>query len=290
MEREETLQNLYEARDIIVEAESITQNYNNLKSQLLSEKSYTKIEDRKITKIFDKTNKILTAPIKLFLYFLGIAMFIIPFVTYDYDYRMIPINFISGLLIIALTYFVPRLRKKILKKEYEYKDKKAINQVIKENEYIAQRNAPINEMIAQVNQDMQNIRQIADEHLYWYPRNYCYSEAVNYFIEVIANFRADTLKEAVNLYVEELRHRQILDTQQQLVHQQKISNVLSTANLFVNLSTLNAVNQNTTAINNQTSSLRSAISNQTSSINNQTEKISNAIGNASNRIIDKLRK
>ena len=164
------------------------------------------------------------------------------------------------------------------------------------NQQIAEYNAQLEAQAEEINNGMEEVRQMADEYLYWYPRNYCYSDAVDFFIEAIQNFRADSLKEAINLYVEELRHRQVMQSQQEisnqqqemlgqqqeLIRQQKINNVLTTANLFANLSTASAVRQNTAAVNANSYAVQNS-ANQTVSAMNNAANAANQAANASNR-------
>lgn len=141
---------------------------------------------------------------------------------------------------------------------------------------------------------MQKIRQLADEQLYWYPRNYCYLETVTYFIEVIQNFRAVSLKEAINLFVQELQHRQVINGQQEMISKQdemithqKINNVLTSVGIFTNLGVMNAVNNNAAAVNQNTVSVNNAASRVSSSINKAADAASRA-ANVAEKIWKKL--
>ena len=281
MEREELLQNLYYARGIIEQAETITQSYNNLKSQLIEEKKFVKVEDRKPT-LFRRSRKINESAANKRIYIItGVFAVMCIWVLIEgiknagFSLMALFQAIAYPLLLFVALKLLLFWRKKRNSIENNIREKK----VNKFNESIAESNEIISEQISIVNREMQEIRQLADEELYWYPRNYCYSDAVNYFINVVSNYRADSLKEAINLYVEELRHRQMMQNQQELVRQQKINNVLSTANLFANLSTASAINQNTTAINNQTSAM-----------NRNATKLNDTIKGTGQRIINNLKK
>lgn len=52
------------------------------------------------------------------------------------------------------------------------------------------------------------------------PPKYIYPEAIGYLIEVVENLRADTMKEAVNLYEEHLHRTRLEAAQKQIVEQQ----------------------------------------------------------------------
>ena len=52
------------------------------------------------------------------------------------------------------------------------------------------------------------------------PPKYIYLEAIDYFIDVVTNMRADTIKEAVNLYEEHLHRQRMEAAQNKLMEQQ----------------------------------------------------------------------
>lgn len=52
------------------------------------------------------------------------------------------------------------------------------------------------------------------------PPKYIYLEAIDYFVDVIINMRADSIKEAVNLYEEHLHRERMETTQHQIAEQQ----------------------------------------------------------------------
>lgn len=148
------------------------------------------------------------------------------------------------------------------KEKYAVMNRQGQMTVDAENQRRAQFNVQIEKEAERINDEMQEIQRVADEKLLWYPRNYCYSDAVIFFIRAIQDFRADSLKEAINLYVEELRHRQVLENQRNMiskqeeaVRQQKFNNVLSAMNLFATLNVRNAVDNNTDVINNNTAAI-----------------------------------
>lgn len=55
----------------------------------------------------------------------------------------------------------------------------------------------------------------------WYPEDYMTSEAAGFFYSVLSNGRADTFKEATNLYEEECHRRRIENSQQEMVRNQQ---------------------------------------------------------------------
>ena len=96
----------------------------------------------------------------------------------------------------------------------------------------------------------------------WYPKNYYSLNAVNYFISAVENFRADSVKEMVNLFEAAKEHEILIKAQteinnslkQQTLNQEKINkqlqyaNVLNIANLFLQAGTQAAVDANTRAV------------------------------------------
>lgn len=79
----------------------------------------------------------------------------------------------------------------------------------------------------------------------WYPESYYTVDAVNFFIAGLKNFRADSMKELVNLYVEEGHRKRmeqsqaqiqrdtknLLNTERQVLNQMQYANVLNVMQL-----------------------------------------------------------
>lgn len=101
----------------------------------------------------------------------------------------------------------------------------------------------------------------------WYPPKYYSLDAVNFFIDALTNFEANSLSEAVKLYVQTQQFNQLMQSQktliqlgqQQVVNQEamlrelKFANVLNVQNLALQFSTVSAINANTAAVNNASS-------------------------------------
>lgn len=116
----------------------------------------------------------------------------------------------------------------------------------------------------------------------WFPPAYLSVDAVNFFIHAVENFKADSMKEAVQQFdeaghrraLEEANeriarsHEQALQSQQELVLQARMANVLNTAQLATQVVTASRI-----------SSLRQAVI-QTGEANRRTMDM------AANRIID----
>lgn len=78
--------------------------------------------------------------------------------------------------------------------------------------------------------DLQKVQIIYRERVgYWYPDNYCSVDAVEFFYNAIKNYRADNLKEAINLYETALHQRRVEDTQKKALEEQRLHNLADLA-------------------------------------------------------------
>ena len=112
-------------------------------------------------------------------------------------------------------------------------------QIVAENEQIkAQEQAVLN--------DLQKVQIAYRERVsYWYPDNYCTVDAVEFFHNAVKNYRADSLKEAINLYETALHQRRVENTQKQALQEQRFANM---ANLVMQSAALGEMKRhNTTA-------------------------------------------
>ncbi len=146
------------------------------------------------------------------------------------------------------------------------------------NERIKAKNQQIlanNQMIEQQNQELEvEISKIRDRKLAvsqeyqrnvltWFPKDYGYLEAVNYFMQLVENHRVDTIREAVDLYdtyvyrkemtlkqdamlnnqIVTINNQKVLISKQDnLVRQQMVGNMINVANMATNMMNL-ATNQ-----------------------------------------------
>lgn len=112
-------------------------------------------------------------------------------------------------------------------------------QIVAENEQIkAQEQAVLN--------DLQKVQIAYRECVsYWYPDNYCTVDAAEFFQNAVKNYRADSLKEAINLYETVLHQRRVENTQKQALQEQRFANM---ANLVMQGAALGEMKRhNTTA-------------------------------------------
>ena len=92
--------------------------------------------------------------------------------------------------------------------------------------------------------DLQKVQVEYREYLSsWYPENYCSVDAVEFFYNTIKNYRADSLKEAINLYETALHQRRVEANQEQSIKQQKLNNLLSVGSLVMQGATLSEMKQ-----------------------------------------------
>ncbi|MGN0485249.1 MAG: hypothetical protein ACI4HI_17050 [Lachnospiraceae bacterium] len=116
----------------------------------------------------------------------------------------------------------------------------------KKNETIDQQNKSVNQKIDATLLELAKVQEeYAKNCASWFPKNYCCVAAVDSFIYNIENYRADNLKEAVNLYEEELHRRRMedsqkkildsqnamLNNQRQMIDQQNYANILAQSSL-----------------------------------------------------------
>lgn len=82
--------------------------------------------------------------------------------------------------------------------------------------------------------DLQKIQTAYRERVsFWYPDKYCSVEAVEFFYNAVKDYRADSIKEAVNLYETSLHQKRIEENQKQAIKQQKLNNLLSAGSIVM---------------------------------------------------------
>lgn len=235
--------------------------------------SYKKGTKKKIQKIFQ------TIDVSIFVIYMLLCLYIV-FTS------KITIAIILTLIMIAASIYV------------------VIKAVKKKNEKIAEDNAKIAEYNASVQQEydetVKELDQLKNDLYtqsgYWYPKDYYSLEAVNFFLTAVQNYKADSIKESVLLFDDTQYKSEMLNSQraiqrmseQQLINQDamikqlKFANVLNVANLALQIGTIGAINDNTSAVNANTYATKSAASKTVSAINDASSNITNAV--------DKLRR
>ncbi|MCU6720234.1 zinc-ribbon domain-containing protein [Porcipelethomonas ammoniilytica] len=168
---------------------------------------------------------------------------------------------ISGIIPIALgivvgVYFnkniIPKINEKIRHKNVE---------IIQANQKIAEYNQSIRQQADELNRRLHEIQlRYQNTVMTWYPQNYCYIEATEFFLDSVVNYRADTLKEAINLYEEYLHRERVERNQESMLKKQDLNNLLTLGSVIMQGQVLSAVHQNTAAVNDNTSAVHGVAS------------------------------
>lgn len=112
--------------------------------------------------------------------------------------------------------------------------KKMNEKIDADNQRIAIENENIKAQEQAVLNDLQNVQAAYRERVSdWYPDKYCSVDAVEFFYNAVKDYRADSIKEAVNLYETTLHQRRMEENQKQAIKQQKLNNLLSAGSLVM---------------------------------------------------------
>jgi hypothetical protein len=122
---------------------------------------------------------------------------------------------ITGIIQVAIGCFVVKFIYKKINEKIDADNQ----QMVAENEQVkAQEQSVIN--------DLQKVQVAYRQRVsYWYPDNYCSVDTVEFFHNAVKNYRADSLKEAINLYETALHQRRVEDTQKQALNEQRFANM-----------------------------------------------------------------
>ena len=154
-----------------------------------------------------------------------------------------------------------------------------------ENEAINKQNIELYYQEESIVNQMLGIRQTyLEEVLPLLPPDYAYPDAVNYFIRLFENHRANNLTEAVNLYEVDLHRRrmeagqqQMIAEQRRMVKQQMIGNAINLSNLAVNIANNHAIRdgfaQTQNAVNNNTEVIRQGLAKRGINVNNSMKEL-----------------
>ena len=154
--------------------------------------------------------------------------------------------FIGGFLMWILPNYLFFFFRKKLKNE----------KIVEENKEIVTRNEQLRIQEQSILNELQQVQTIYQNRISsWYPVDYCTVDAVEFFYNAINNYRADNLKEAINLYETTLHQRRIEANQRQAIREQQLSNLLSAENLAMQRRQLDAINYQTATINNANDTL-----------------------------------
>lgn len=149
-------------------------------------------------------------------------------------------NTINIILSVILGFFLGKIIRAFLAKRRS-----------EENAYIQHQNAQVaannKAVLAEIEKTKQAIlsaqKRWAAEVAPWYPMDYDSLDAVDYFLSIVRNHRAETVAQMVNLYETELHQRRMEAGQQQMLDQQRIGNMLQMGNLLMQGRILNQAQQ-----------------------------------------------
>lgn len=208
MTKDETLGNLYKAKEIIYDASSCWEKIRNIKSQYMDHRAG-----------YSYSVYTMSRPLKILF-----AVAIIAVIFTAISFIMSIANFGAGALIggviplIAAIIFLVV----IIKLRNKYIDSKN-RKVGEQNEAIDRKNAELANVENEIRTELSNIQTRYNEEVgSWYPPDYAFPDAVDFFISSIQNSRADNLKEAVNTYEQDLHRRRLEAQNEQNLANQKV--------------------------------------------------------------------
>ncbi|HEX3022713.1 MAG TPA: hypothetical protein VHP81_10010 [Lachnospiraceae bacterium] len=246
-------QKLLYVRGLIVAMDSLNKNQERCESQKRAQHQYIPYENKKKSGIG-----------KWILIVLGIFVLLVVYYTksyLDYSYATLDMSkyTYSRALFEVMMISVPRAATQsailagviaviIYVKNYSRHSNKQKVELLnrehqQENALIRQKN---NEMDQQIDQLVQRKQAISNEYtrncIQWYPKDYGYLSAVDYFINQVDNHLASTMKEAVNNYIKyinDLKEEEFRNTvtsqNDEMIRQQMIGNSIQMANYHSNL-------------------------------------------------------
>ena len=174
-------------------------------------------------------------------------------------------QFLPIILPLLLAVIAVLIAKKFIKINESDEDIDRANQKIaEENRQIDEYNMSIDRQVAELNKQLREVQQAYRERvLSWYPPNYCYIEAAEFFLNAVINRRADTIKECVNLYETTLHQQRVEANQQAMQNKMDLNNLMTAGSLILEGKIL----KETRTTNSKLDSINSNISQAASSIN-----------------------
>ena len=154
----------------------------------------------------------------------------------------------------------------------KYKAEQYNKQVEQHNREVEQHNQNVQNTFNNITQRINElIIQLQNQTSEWFPKKYYCMYAIDFFIDVIENYRADNVKEMVNLFENSEHQRRMEEAQdsiniklnQSLINQNEINrslkfaNVLNTVQIALQSKTVNEIKKNTYAINENTYAAKS---------------------------------
>jgi hypothetical protein len=236
-EREELQLNLKEALSIINSLASIQQRLNMVRSQ------YRNVSKKQKIGVIAKIIRGFSIFFSLIIIISGISGFsdMSPD-SYNVGRVVLVVNFIWAIGNVVVVYLISHAINKSKNKSINVNNQR----ILQNNENLKiQEQAVLNEL--------RDIQIVYNKRLLnWYPQNYCYVSAAEFFYESVKNYRADSIKEAINLFENYMHQQRVEENQKQSIKQQKLNNLLTAGNLVLQGAQLGAMNENNAAINRNT--------------------------------------
>lgn len=266
LNREGLMQYFGQANNLLVEAEKLTDTYNNLNSQIKNTvESREKIKDR-ISRSYrfaddlaNQTGRSHTTGkdsfIENIMFRFGVMGFDLLF-GWVFDLKLKSIgkwflksmvrlfiadiflsifmpNSMSGFLYAFLLCFVviPAIESKINKKKMI---KKMNEEIVINNKYLAEQAEIVDSKIIA-------LRDKWNRNFPEFPKKYEYSYATSYFYDALEGYRADNIKELINSYEEHLYRERMINSQNEIIQEKRKSNIIAQQNYYANLAQLHTL-------------------------------------------------
>ena len=155
-----------------------------------------------------------------------LAKFIIGLMLLGCIFPLVSLNvggFVAGVIETAVVYAVIKFIYKLQNQRID-----------SDNQRIMANNENIKVQEQTVLNELQSIQIAYQERIgSWYPDKYCSVDAAEFFYSAVKDYRADSIKEAINLYENTLHQRRMEAGQKKAIEQQKLNNLLAAGSLFV---------------------------------------------------------
>lgn len=161
-------------------------------------------------------------------------------------------------------------------------------QIAVQNQQIQEHNNRLSQELERIHGELIRYQQEFERNAEaWFPRNYATYDALEFFIRQAENHMVDTMPQAVILYEQELKHREMRDIYKQqtdaMIKQQKLTNILQLANTVINLSTNVAVRQNLD-ISRDTNAVARRNASTNNAIYAETQRIASYVGDINRKL------
>lgn len=296
LNREELMNYFASAHNQLLIAEDLTQEYNNLKSQIRSTVEKNDNLKRQLSKSLleakkfanrtgrsyatdrdsfgENTSMTIGFAIGHFFanYFKGssiiswlkdscLSYLVICVIFFSLTYRILPYMsdkvFLPLVFTIMIFCLVIYPTIRALKRRKDAINK--INQEILENNAYLEEEA--NKLDAEIEKEVEKWNNMFPE----FPMQYAYTYATYYFYQALKTYRADNIKEVINSFEEYLYRERMIDAQNEIIQEQRANNIIAEQNLYVNLANLNELRNQTQVIQNESRNIRNTISDEANS-------------------------